>query len=38
MKIVRDANYQGYVVLEYEAEENPHAGVPKALKDLRAHL
>lgn len=38
VKIVRDANYQGFVVLEYEAAENPHVGVPKALKELRALL
>lgn len=38
IKIVSDANYQGYVVLEYEAAEDPHVGVPKALKELRSLL
>ena len=34
VKILRDANYQGYVVLEYEAAEDPYVGVPRALDEL----
>jgi sugar phosphate isomerase/epimerase len=36
VKILRDANYQGYVVLEYEAAENPYQAVPRILGELRA--
>src|SRR5205823_1306594 len=28
--ILREANYRGYVALEYEADEEPKVGVPKA--------
>ena len=35
VKILKDANYQGYVALEYEAAENPFAAVPPALKKLK---
>ena len=35
VKILRDANYQGWVALEYEAAEDPWTGVPKYLKKLR---
>lgn len=30
-----ESNYQGYIVLEYEAAEDPYLAVPKALKELR---
>jgi sugar phosphate isomerase/epimerase len=33
--ILRDAKYSGYVVLEYEAAENPRSAVPRYLKKLR---
>ncbi|GIW87348.1 MAG: xylose isomerase [Isosphaeraceae bacterium] len=33
--ILRDARYAGYVVLEYEADEDPMIGVPAALRILR---
>jgi len=36
--ILRDARYSGYVVLEYEAKEDPAVAVPKAIKKLRALL
>jgi sugar phosphate isomerase/epimerase len=36
VKILRDANYQGYLVLEYEAAEDPYTAVPRALKELAA--
>ena len=36
VKILRGAHYQGYVVLEYEAAENPYQAVPRALSELRA--
>lgn len=34
--ILREATYQGYVALEYEAEEDPWAAVPRHLKELAA--
>ena len=33
--ILRDARYSGYVVLEYEAAEDPMAAIPRHLKTLR---
>ncbi len=33
--ILRKGGYQGFVALEYEAKEDPHAGVPVALQRLR---
>lgn len=33
--ILKDANYHGYVVLEYEAKEDPKVAVPRALKELK---
>jgi sugar phosphate isomerase/epimerase len=35
VKILRDANYQGYVALEYEAAEDPWQAVPGILAHLR---
>ncbi len=35
IKILADAGYRGYVVLEYESEEDPKTGVPKHLETLR---
>jgi sugar phosphate isomerase/epimerase len=35
IKILRDANYQGWVALEYEAKEDPWTGVPEYLEQLR---
>ena len=34
IKILKDANYRGYVVLEYE-EADPYGEIPKVLADLR---
>ncbi len=34
VKILRDANYQGWVVLEYEAKEDPAKAVPPLLAQL----
>ena len=34
-KILRDANYQGYVALEYEAAEDPWTAVPVLLKRMK---
>lgn len=34
IKILRDANYQGYVALEYEAAEDPWSAVPRILAEL----
>jgi sugar phosphate isomerase/epimerase len=38
VKILREANYQGYVALEYEAATDPWAAVPEWLKKLGAAL
>jgi sugar phosphate isomerase/epimerase len=35
VKILRDANYQGYAALEYEAEEDPWTAVPGLLKQMQ---
>jgi sugar phosphate isomerase/epimerase len=35
VKILKDANFHGYVALEYEAKEDPKVAVPRALKELR---
>lgn len=37
IKILKTANYRGYVVLEYEAAEDPYKAVPEYLAKLR-HL
>lgn len=34
-KILRDAGYQGYVVLEYEENNDPYEGVPPVLDRMR---
>jgi sugar phosphate isomerase/epimerase len=34
--LLRDAKYSGYVVLEYEAKEDPKIAVPQAIKKLRS--
>lgn len=38
VKILRDANYQGYVALEHEAKEDPWQTVPDWLEKLRAAM
>jgi sugar phosphate isomerase/epimerase len=38
VRLLRDAKYQGYVALEYEAKEDPHAAVPRHLAALRRAL
>lgn len=35
VKILKDANFHGYVVLEYEAAEDPTAAVPRHVRELR---
>ena len=35
IKILRDANYQGFVALEYEAKEDPWQAVPPLLAELK---
>jgi sugar phosphate isomerase/epimerase len=35
VKILADANYRGYVVLEYEGAEDPKTAVPKHIETLR---
>jgi len=35
VKILREARYQGYVALEYEAAEDPWQAVPRTLTELR---
>ncbi|MEZ5301205.1 MAG: hypothetical protein R3F11_11210 [Verrucomicrobiales bacterium] len=37
-QILRDANYQGYVALEYEAAGDPWKAVPDELAKLRDAL
>jgi sugar phosphate isomerase/epimerase len=37
-KILRDAHYRGYVVLEYEEKGNPREECPKYLEQLREAL
>ena len=37
-KLLKQVNYQGYVVLEYEAAENPYVAVPPVLKKLQKFL
>jgi sugar phosphate isomerase/epimerase len=36
VSILKDAGYSGYVVLEYEAEEDPYAAIPRHVEALRA--
>ena len=38
VKILRDANYQGYLALEYEAPEDPWVVVPRLLKQMNEVL
>jgi sugar phosphate isomerase/epimerase len=35
LDLLRAANYRGYVALEYEAAEDPHTAVPKAIAKLQ---
>ena len=35
VKILKDANFHGYVALEYEAKEEPKVAVPRYVKELR---
>jgi len=35
VKILQEANYRGYLVLEYESDEDPFVAVPRHLKQLR---
>ena len=35
VKILKDANFHGYVALEYEAAEDPKVAIPKYAKELR---
>src|SRR5207247_9747007 len=35
VKILKDANFHGYVALEYEAAEEPKVAVPRYIKELR---
>lgn len=38
LKMLRDANYQGWFTLEFEEKEDPFVAVPKILNDLRPLL
>ncbi|MGV3772827.1 MAG: sugar phosphate isomerase/epimerase family protein [Verrucomicrobiales bacterium] len=38
LSILKRSNYHGYVVLEYEAREDPYESVPKAFKVLRSQI
>jgi len=35
VKILRDANYRGFITLEYEAKEDPMTAVPRHLAEMR---
>ncbi|HSQ58118.1 MAG TPA: sugar phosphate isomerase/epimerase family protein [Gemmata sp.] len=35
VKILKDANFHGFVALEYEAKEDPKVAVPRFVKELR---
>jgi sugar phosphate isomerase/epimerase len=35
VSILREAKYSGYVVLEYEADEDPMEAIPRHLRELR---
>jgi len=35
VKILKEANFHGYVALEYEAKDDPKVAVPKHVKELR---
>lgn len=35
VKILKEAHYRGFLVLEYEAEEDPFTAIPRHLKTLR---
>jgi len=37
-RIMRDADYRGYVSLEFEGKADPMEGVPKSLHLLREHF
>ena len=37
-QIMRDANFRGYVSLEFEGKEDPRKGIPKSLDLLRKHF
>ncbi len=36
VSILKDANYRGYVTLEYESAEDPYKAIPRYLAELRA--
>lgn len=38
IQILKDANYQGWFTLEYEAKDDPFAAVPRILKEVRPLL
>jgi len=38
IRILRDVQYSGYVVLEYEADEDPFSAIPRYARRLRRHL
>ena len=35
VKILREANYRGYLIFEYEEDEDPYTAIPKHLPELR---
>ena len=34
VKILKQANYQGYIALEYESKEEPKTAIPRLLKEI----
>ena len=38
VKLLKDAGYRGYIVLEYESKPDPYEAIPKHLAEIRAAL
>jgi sugar phosphate isomerase/epimerase len=38
VKLLRDAGFRGYIVLEYESKPDPYVAIPKHLAELRAAI
>lgn len=38
LSILKNAGYQGYLILEYEASENPDEAIPRYVEELRKLL
>jgi sugar phosphate isomerase/epimerase len=38
VKLLKDAGFRGYIVLEYESKPDPYVAIPKHLAELRAAI